>query len=125
MIALDRIGLLGWLDLAGQQPDFGYEMLRAGVMAAGEMDIHRLIQCHARFAPGCDFLGVALGIRGREFAPVLPVQAISPARIALVSVARPSALMLRLRGFESFSRDAGNQQVLPDREPDIAVAEFL
>src|SRR5262245_65872345 len=36
VIALDRISLLVVLHVAGQQPDSGNEMLRAGVMAAAE-----------------------------------------------------------------------------------------
>ena len=55
--------------------------------------------------------------------PVLPVQATRPARMALASMARPSASILLLRGLELVGRDARDQQVLPDREPDIAVAQ--
>src|SRR5688572_11505771 len=48
MIALDRIGILADLDLAGDQPDVADVVLRAGMMASGEMDVDRRLQCDAR-----------------------------------------------------------------------------
>src|SRR6478609_3635963 len=46
VIALDRIVAL--LNLAGEQADFGNEMLCARVMAAGEMDVDRRIERNTR-----------------------------------------------------------------------------
>src|SRR5262245_55273113 len=68
VIALDRISLLVVLHLAGQQPDFRNEMLRAGMMAAGEVDIDRRVECDARLAPTGDLLGMALGVGGGKLA---------------------------------------------------------
>ena len=56
--------------------------------------------------------------------PVLPVQAMSPARSALVSMARPRSFDPGLRLVQLMGRHARDQQVLPDREPDIAVAQL-
>src|SRR5579863_1167683 len=68
VIALDRIRILVRLDLAGEEPDLGNEMLRAGVMAAGQMDVDRRIERHARLAPAGDVFGVTLGVGGGELA---------------------------------------------------------
>ena len=68
VIALDRVGLLVLLHLAGEQADLGDEMLRAGMMAAGQMDVDRRVERDARFAPARDLLGMALGVGGGEFA---------------------------------------------------------
>ena len=56
--------------------------------------------------------------------PVLPVQATRPARIAVASVASPSASIAASASCDLVVRHAGDQQVLPDRQPDIAVAEI-
>ena len=68
VIALDRIVVLARLNLAGEQADLADEMLRAGVMAAGQMDIDRRVERDARLAPARDLLGVALGVGSGEFA---------------------------------------------------------
>ena len=68
MIALDRIGLFGLLHLAGQQTDVGDEMLRAGMVAAGQMNVDRRVERDARLAPLRDLFGMALGVGGGEFA---------------------------------------------------------
>src|SRR5262245_38944821 len=68
VIALDRIGLIIVLHLAGQQPDFRNEMLRAGMVAAGQMDVDRRVERNARLAPAGDLLGMALGVGGGKLA---------------------------------------------------------
>ena len=68
VIALDRVGVLVGLHLAGEKADLRDEMLRAGVMTAGQMDVDRRVERDARFAPARDFLGMALGVGGGEFA---------------------------------------------------------
>ena len=68
MIALDRIGILADLDLAGEQADLADEMLRAGMMAAGEMDIDRRVERNARLAPAAISSACRFGVGGREFA---------------------------------------------------------
>src|SRR5258708_6783926 len=68
VIALDRIGVLADIDLAGEQADIADVMLRAGMMAAGEMNIDRAVEFDACLAILGDLLGVALSIGGREAA---------------------------------------------------------
>ena len=43
-------------------------MLRAGMMAAGQMDIDWRIERHARFAPARDVFGMTFGVGGGELA---------------------------------------------------------
>ena len=68
VITLDRIGVLAVLHLAGQKADLGHEMLRAGMMAASQVDVDRCIERNPRLAPARDFLGMALGVGGGELA---------------------------------------------------------
>ena len=111
-------------DLAGQQPDLADEMLRAGMMAAGEMDVDRRVERDARLAPARDLLGVALGIGGGELAAGIAGAGDEAGANRVGLVARPSASIRACAAVELVRRHAGDQQVLPDREPDIAVAEF-
>ena len=57
--------------------------------------------------------------------PALPVQAISPARICEASTASPIFLIAAIASSTFCVAHARDQQVLPDRQPDIAVAEIL
>src|ERR1700704_4574205 len=68
MIALDSLVILADRHFCSDQADIADVMLRAGMVAAGEMDVERRVDRHARFAPVADFSGVALGVRGRELA---------------------------------------------------------
>src|SRR5262249_31742983 len=68
VIALDRIVVFVRLNLAGEQTDLRYKMLRTGMVAAGQMNIDRRVERNARLAPGGDVLGVTFGVGGREFA---------------------------------------------------------
>ena len=68
VIALDGVAVLGGRHLAGDQSDVADVVLRAGMMAAGEMDVHRPVERKAALAPARDRLGVAFGVGGRELA---------------------------------------------------------
>src|SRR5215471_7564711 len=68
VIPLDRIVVFVRLDLAGEQSDLRHKMLRAGMVAAGQMNIDRRVERNARLAPGSDVVGMTFGVRGREFA---------------------------------------------------------
>src|SRR5271169_5719776 len=68
VIAFDRVVVFVLLHLAGEQADLRYEMLRAGVMTPGQVNIDGRVERDARFAPARDLLGVTLGVRSGEFA---------------------------------------------------------
>src|SRR5207237_8133814 len=60
MIALDRINILADINLRRDQPDIADVMLRAGMMAAGDVDVERRVDVDARLAPVADLGGMAL-----------------------------------------------------------------
>ena len=68
VIALDGVAIVRGRDLAGDQADVADIVLRAGMMAAGEMDVDRAVELDARLAPARDLLGMALGVGGGEAA---------------------------------------------------------
>src|ERR1051326_6426360 len=50
VIAFDGVVALADRDFCGDQADVADEMLRAGMVAAGEMDVERRVDFHARLA---------------------------------------------------------------------------
>src|SRR4051812_4422510 len=69
VVAIDCVTFLVDCYARGDQPDIADVMLRAGMVAAGEMDVHRRVERDARrLAPGGDLLGLLLGMRGGEAA---------------------------------------------------------
>src|SRR5215470_7184692 len=68
VVALDRVAVFGGLYFAGEQADIADVMLRAGMMASGEMDVDGAIERDAAFTPARDLLGVPLGVGGGELA---------------------------------------------------------
>src|SRR6266851_5089502 len=69
LLILSLILSLALLHLAGEQSDIADVVLRARMVAAGEVDVDRTVELDARLTPLCDVLGVALGIGRREPAP--------------------------------------------------------
>ncbi len=103
VIALDRIVLLGLLHLAGEQADFGHEMLRAGMMAAGEMDVDRRVERDARLAPARDLFGVTLGIGGGKLAAGIAGAGDEAGTDGIGFDRQSERLDLFLRGFQVFA----------------------
>src|ERR1700730_11423174 len=62
VISFDRIALLRHRYPGAKQADVADIMLRAGIGAAGEMDVHGRIELHTRLAPPRNLLRVALGV---------------------------------------------------------------
>ena len=122
VIALNGVVILVLLHLAGEQSDFGYEMLRAGMMAAGEVDIDRRIERDARLAPERDILGMTLGIGRRELAADIAGAGNQPGTDRVGFDRQAERFDFRLRRLQFVARYARNQQVLPDRKPDIAIS---
>src|SRR5690348_14331580 len=71
VIALDRVVLGGAWHLRREQTDVADVVLRAGMVAAGEMDVERGVDLDARITPVADRGGMALGVGGREFAALV------------------------------------------------------
>ena len=124
MIALDGVVLLADRHLGGDQADIADVVLRAGMVAAGEMDVERRVDVDPRLAPVADLGGVALGVGGGELAAGI-AGAGDQAGADLRGLDRKPD---RFDGGDG-KRDilvahARDQKVLPDRQADFAVAEI-
>src|SRR3974377_1158924 len=98
-------------------------MLRAGVMAAGEMYVDRRVELHARLAPHSDFFGMALSVGGGEFATRI-AGASDETRAERIGLDRKAERFdTRLRISELGTRHARDQEVLPNCESYIAIAQ--
>src|ERR1700676_1730112 len=125
VIALDGVVILADRHFGADQADIADVRLRAGMMAAGEMNIQRSVDRPPRLAPVPDRGGVAFGVGRRKFAA------------GIAGAGDQSGANLRRRGLEAHRFDRRNrkyhilvahardQQVLPNRQPDVAVAEIL
>ena len=125
VIAFDGVVILADGHFGAYQADIADVVLRAGMMATGEMDIQRGIDGHPRLAPVGDGGGMAFGIGGRELAAGIAGAGDQPG-------AYLRGLDVKAHRFDRCNGKSGilvshawNQQVLPDRQPNIAVAEIL
>ena len=95
------------------------------MVAAGEMDVDRPVERDARLAPLRDLLGVRLVSEAANLQPALPVQATRPARIEVALVVKSERLDRGVGGGDLVVGHVGDEEVLPDRQADIAVAKTL
>src|SRR3954447_24660362 len=72
MIGLDCIVLLTDRNLGGDQPDVADIMLRARMMAAGEMYVQRRVDRHSRLTPVTNVGSMAFCVRRGELAASIP-----------------------------------------------------
>ena len=72
VIAVHRIAFLIDANARRDKPDVADIMLSTGMVAAGEMDIDRLIEFYARLTPLSDVFGVSLCVSGRKPAAARP-----------------------------------------------------
>src|SRR5262245_16760810 len=124
VVALDCIAVVGDLHLARQEADLADEMLRTGMMATGEVDVDRSIEGDPRLAPARDLLGVAFRVGGGELASRVAGAGDQTGAYRIGRNRQAQSLDLFPGGVEIRGCYARDQQVLPDRETDIAVAEI-
>src|SRR6202011_4720371 len=93
----------------------------ARVMAAGEMDVHRAVELDPPFAPARDLLGVPFCIGSRELATDIAGAGDEAGADRARAGRQPESLDGSDRFIEAARRNAGDQQILPDREPDVAI----
>src|SRR5262249_35346687 len=124
VVALDCVTISACLNLAGQQSDLADKMLGARMVTPGQVDIDRRVQRYARFAPASDVFRVAFGVGSRKLAPRIARTGdqSGPDRIRLDR--KPERFDPGLCLLQFLRRHAGNEKVLPNREPDVAVAQF-
>src|SRR5258705_4564716 len=123
VVTFDSVALLGRLHLAGEQSDVADVVLRAGVMTAGEMNVHGPVERDAAFAPAGDLLGMSFGIGRREFAPGISGARDEPGANGVHVGRETETFDLCLRRHDLLRRHSGDDQVLPNGEADVAVAE--
>ena len=68
VIPLDLITVVVDRHLGTNQPDVADIVLGAGIVAASQVDVDRLVERYARLTVLSDRRGVALGVGGRELA---------------------------------------------------------
>src|SRR3954468_9561287 len=125
MIYLDAVAALPGGHLRRDQADVADKMLRAGVMAAGEMDVERRIDLDARLAPFADRGGVALGVGSGELAAGIAGAGDQPGTNWRSLHDQPDRLDGRDGERDILLAHARYQQVLPDRQPEFAIAKIL
>src|SRR2546429_5008852 len=99
-------------------------MLRTGVMASGEMDVDGRVECDAVLAPACDLLGMPLGIGGGEFAADIARAGNEAGTNRGGADGQAERFDTRLRCRHIARAHPGDDQVLPNGEADVAVAEI-
>src|SRR5579862_3892797 len=125
VIALDLVAVLRHLHLGADEADVADVMLRAGIRAAGEMDVERAVELNPGFAPVRDLLGMALGVGQSEPAAGTAGAGDEAGADRRRLGREPDRFDGGLGGRNLLLGNARDQKVLPDREPDIAVAEFF
>src|SRR5262249_16108364 len=123
VVALDRVAIFGGLHFAAQQSHVTHLMLRAGVMASGEMDVDRAVERDTAFAPARDLLGMPLAVGGGELATDIAGAGDESRANRIRAGAQAERFDPRLRRLHIFRMHARDDQVLPDGEPNISVAE--
>ena len=123
VVAFDHLFAL--LDLGGKQADVGDVMLCAGVMATGEVDVHRPIDGDARIQPIDQFRGVAFCIARRELAAGVAGAGDQPAAQRRGTPIQPKRRDCRQSVVERLVGNVADDQVLPDGQPQRAGTEAL
>ena len=100
-------------------------MLGAGILAAGEVDVHGLIEDHLAGKVVAEGDGLGLGIRGGELASLAAGAGDEAAGEGVVPVVEAGRLDGGDGGLEVFLGDARDDEVLPDGEADLAAAELI
>src|SRR6202047_153050 len=114
VIAVHRIAFLVDANPRGDEPDVADVMLRAGMMAAGQVDIDRLIESYPSLAPIRDGLGVGFGVGGRKPAAGRAGAGYEPGPDRRCPPFEAGLFRRRFGPFQAPFRNSRDQQVLPD-----------
>src|SRR5436305_738229 len=116
VVAVDGIAILIHWHARRDQPDVANVVLRAGVMAASEMDVHRRVERDARLAPRGDLLSLLLRVRGGEAAAGRTGTGDEAGAHCAGFRGEAERRDGRLRERNLLVRHARDQQILPHRE---------
>src|SRR5580693_259221 len=95
------------------------------MVTTGNMDVERSVDLDPRLAPVADLGRVALGIGRRELAAGITGARDQSGAYLRCLDGNADCLDRGNREFDILVADTRDQQVLPDREPDLAVAEIV
>src|SRR6266545_3993145 len=115
MIALDGIDILADIHFRSDQPDIADVMLRAGMMATGDVYVERRVDVDARLAPVADLGGMKLGVRCRKPASGIAGAGDQPGTNLRGFDRQPDLPDRGDRKFDVLVAYARDQQVLPHR----------
>ena len=118
MVSLHRLATD--LHLGAEQADVAHVVLGAGVRAAGEVDVHRLVERHARVEPAHELDGVALGVGAGELAIGAAGAGDEAALQVRLPPIEPDLEQRLLGGLDIGVADVRQDEVLPDGQPDLA-----
>src|SRR5260370_1773528 len=125
VIAFDGVVFLADGHFGSDQADIADVMLRAGMMAAGEMNVERGVDGNPRLAPVADRGGMALGIGRRKLAAGIAGARDQPGAYLRSLDLEADRFDRRNGKSDILVTHARDQQVLPDRQPNITIAEIL
>src|SRR5579883_3654406 len=125
MIALDHIIALALTRryLGRDQADVADVVLGAGMVAAGEMDVEWRIDIDTALAPVADRGRVTLGVGGRELAALVAGAGDQAGADLRGLHGKPELFDCGRRECDVLIADARDEQILPDRQADFAIAE--
>src|SRR5579883_1813798 len=88
------------------------------------MDVDWRVKRDTRLAPACDLLGMTLGIGGCEFAAGVPRAGNETGADGIGGYRKTKRFDPLLRCFEFFGWHSRDEQILPDGEAKVAIAEL-
>ena len=123
VVALDLIVLTG-SDFGGKQADVANVVLCAGMMAARDVDVDGLIHRQSRVHMIGDAKRIALGVGSGEFATCVPCASHQTGSDRRSAPMEPASFDVGVCIIELGIGDAGDDEILPDREADVAITAF-
>lgn len=124
VVAVDGVAVVVHRHPCADQADVADVVLRTGVMAASEMDVDRRLKLNALLAPCCDLVGILLGVSSRESASGCAGALDQTGADGRRCRRKPQRIDGGNHSWHVRVRNPRQQQVLPDRETDITVAEI-
>ena len=124
MVTLDHVVFADW-NACSLQSDISDVMLSARVVTTGNVNVQRLIHLNGFFEMAGNDHRVALGIGQSKLAA-------ATAGAGYQSGAGAGCVPVQTHGFDSFFDcvdvgvvDSGDQQILPNRHPDVSLSKFI
>src|SRR3954471_2836132 len=122
VVALDRVAAVADRDLGADQADVADVVLGAGMMAAGQVDVDRHVEIEPRLDVRGDHQRMTLGVARSELAAAIAGAGDKTGADARGLGREPERRDARLDLRDARVRHAREEEILPDRQADVAVA---